>query len=165
MIQNIAYIWQQRLENKDDTQNDAFQYDDHFHLDNQFDSNNYLDECISDFRDVLEALKIGYKSDLLNDDFNIEQYDNGPFRTALIGEDISIYHRLKMDQHTFLISFDEEFIEKDAIISIYKSRGRIEAFYFVDTYQPVNIIYMTNLLIALGLEKHQDGDYAFKAFL
>lgn len=158
-MQNIKNIWANRLKNKRDGQKDAFQYDVNFNLNNQFNENNYLDTCINDFRELLEALKIGYLPDSLNDDFKIEQYGKGPFKTALIGEDIAIYHRFRMDQNTFLISFGEQFIEKDAIVSIYKSRGRIEAFYFVDTHQPVHIVYMTNVLIALGLENHQKGDY------
>lgn len=166
MNNQFKNIWDNRLKRQDAYQTNAFNYNQlsngHLYL-NTFNNDNYNDHCIDDFRDVLEALKSGLPSHHLlkkSKSFKIIQYTYGnPFQRALIGEDITIYYRYRLDQHTFLISFNEEYIEKDTIVSIYKSRGRIEGFYYVDSGEPVTIKYMTNILIALGLEPHIDDDY------
>ena len=161
-------IWNNRLKRQDQHQTNAFNYN---HLSNNhsysntFNNDNYNDHCIDDFRDVLEALKSGLPSHLLEKSFKIEQYKEGhPFQYALIGDDITIYYRYRLDQHTFLISFNEEYIEKDSIVSIYKSRGNIEGFYYVDSGEPVTLKYMTNVLIALGFEPHIKDDYLYDIY-
>lgn len=165
MNNQFENIWNNRLKRKDQHQFDAFSYDlaaiQNSYL-NTFIKSNYNDHCIGDFRDVLEALKSGLPSHLLKKSFKVERYKEGhPFQYALIGDDITIYYRYRLDQHTFLISFNEEYIEKDSIVSIYKSRGNIEGFYYVDDSEPVTLNHMTNVLIALGFEPHIKDDYLY----
>lgn len=175
-MQTIFELWQNRIErNKHIIKNNtttvlAFDY---YNLlsestsfrnvhETTFRNNNYTDEILYDFRDILEALKTGTLSHHLNpEQFKTETYEQGPFWHGLVGQDITIYHRYKMDQNTYLISFSEEFIVPDMIISIYKSRGRIEAFRNVITGKPVNICNMSDILVALGLENHFKGDYSY----
>lgn len=104
-----------------------------------FDKSNWNDYALSKLREFLDEIKNSKDQIFENDMYKV------------------IYN-FNNDQNNFY--FLSKYMEPDFIISIYKSRGRIERILNVNNGKPITLDEMTLLYMNLDLVKNIDDDIA-----
>lgn len=118
-----------------------------------FSSDNWNDLSISDFRSILDDLRhYVYPERLNKKDYNLTEIDVEPIGLTILSNpkhDLTMIYSSNMDQHSVNIRLDTS----QYFLTWYKNRGRLEVFNNSVTGKPITLYEMTELLVALELEK------------